>query len=548
MHEDYGKFADAVSLYREGKYLLAENICRKICQSDNPGASAWLLLGVLLGHKDEHAEAEKCCRRAISLQPDSWSAHYNLGIILTTAKRYKEAEEIFRTALQTWPNSAELYTELGNNLRLQGKPTDAHSCYLTSIQLNPQSATAHLNLGMLIQTEIGNLETALPHLRSAYALDNSLIQAKAAEAEILERLGNIQDAYECLQPLLQSGSVAGSVAVAFSSVSKHMGREQEAIEHLQNSISTFNPPVDRLFILYQHLGDLHERLGDYDAAFNYFTRANELSIQKDNSEELLDFMRNPGNRYSGLDLREARSTKSNSGILTFIVGMPRSGTSLVEQILAAHPDVTARGELSLLQKLSDKLLASETNHDQKHHCQELVKQYISKMHALSMHALSRRSIRITDKNPYNFLYLELIQELFPGARVIHCMRNPLDTCLSCYTHQFNGEMLSFTNTLRTLGLVYRRYQEFMAYWRENFKLPMLEIQYEDLVENFEYKARELTSFCDLEWSEQCLNFHKLKRVVHTASYNQVKQPVYRSSIHKWEKYAHHLQILRETLD
>jgi len=218
----------------------------------------------------------------------------------------------------------------------------------------------------------------------------------------------------------------------------------------------------------------------------------------------------------------------------FVVGMPRSGTTLVEQILASHPDVHGAGELNLLSEVSGGALFPTLG-------RELPAW--GRAYAERLAALAPGKRRVVDKMPSNFQFLGLIQLMLPNARIIHCRRDPIDTCLSCYSRKF-ADRQDFSYDLRDLGRYYRAYEDLMDHWRR--LLPhdrLLEVRYEDLVNDLRTEAERLVAFCGLEWNEACLDFHRTDRPVQTASVNQVRQPIYRSSVSRWKQYARHLEPL-----
>jgi hypothetical protein len=234
----------------------------------------------------------------------------------------------------------------------------------------------------------------------------------------------------------------------------------------------------------------------------------------------------------------------------FIVGMPRSGTSLVEQILASHPNVFGAGELRDLQRLAEELPARVGAKEAYPAC--LVRLDGSAACALAdeyLERIGRRSgaaLRVTDKMPLNFLHLGLIAALFPRARIVHCIRDPLDVCVSCYCQDFQGGP-NFLWDLTDLGKFHGEYERLMAHWGSVLPLPILEVVYEELVDNLEAVSRRLISFCGLDWDDRCLAYHQNARAVRTASLVQVRQPVYKSSVGRWRHYAPHLRPLLEAL-
>jgi hypothetical protein len=234
----------------------------------------------------------------------------------------------------------------------------------------------------------------------------------------------------------------------------------------------------------------------------------------------------------------------------FIVGMVRSGTSLVEQILASHPAVYGAGELpDIIQTVLSlhTVLGTEQHYPQ---CLSKLTQektdWLAQQYLGHLASLSPDAARVIDKMPGNFMHLGFIELLFPGARIIHCMRDPLDTCLSAYFQDFSRTH-QYSYDLSNLGAFYREYLRVMQHWREVLKLPMLEVRYEELVANQEAVTRRMVEFCGLEWDERCMQFHKAKRYVATASYDQVRQPLYNKSAGRWKHYERFLEPLRKGL-
>jgi hypothetical protein len=231
----------------------------------------------------------------------------------------------------------------------------------------------------------------------------------------------------------------------------------------------------------------------------------------------------------------------------FIVGMPRSGTSLVEQILAAHPAVFGAGELTAIGRIS--LLRNRAGLSYGGWLERLdgaALEGLAARYLRELRALAPGAERVTDKMPFNFLHLGLVELLFPRARVVHCVRNPLDTCLSCYCNGF-ADAYPFTRDLGALGAYYRGYAQLMQHWHATLRLPLHALSYEKLIAAPERVIRELVAFCGLPWDDACLRFHASARKVSTPSYHQVRKPLYASSVGRYKAYAEHLAPLREAL-
>ncbi len=289
--------------------------------------------------------------------------------------------------------------------------------------------------------------------------------------------------------------------------------------------------------------------GRYEEAFRHFERGNRLQAAEFDPEEHRTLIDRIISTFSAEFFATRPGWGNDSRMPILILGMPRSGTTLVEQILASHPDVTAGGELAYLGELS-RQLAEEI--DELEYPEAVAAASKAQVEALGQEYLRRLTVlskglpRVTDKLPHNFMRLGLVALSLPAAKVIHLRRHPLDTCLSIYFQNFDrGHAYSWD--LSHLGGYYREYERLLAHWRRVSPLKMLELQYEELVANQEQKTRELLEFCGLPWDSRCLRFWETERAVNTASLWQVRQPMYSRSVERWRHYETHLGPLKKAL-
>lgn len=306
-------------------------------------------------------------------------------------------------------------------------------------------------------------------------------------------------------------------------------------------------------MLHFSLGKVRDDLGEYTRAFEHYLEANRLKragIEYDEARQarfFRDFI-----RYCNAEfLRAHAGTGAASELPVFIVGMSRSGTTLVEQILGSHPEVHGAGELHFLRRcLRVELGPTDSDDELPARLASLDAaglRRVGERYAAALAELAPAARRITDKLPGNMALVGLIHLTLPRARIIHCVREPLDTCVSCFSKLFTTGH-AFSYDLRELGRFYRLYQELMHHWQTVLPLGrMLEVRYEDVVADMEGQARRLLEFCGLPWNAACLRFHENRRTVRTASLAQVRQPIYSGSVGRWRRYEKYLAPLQEAL-
>lgn len=315
-------------------------------------------------------------------------------------------------------------------------------------------------------------------------------------------------------------------------------------------------PPPRRAALHFALGRLLDRRDDIDGAFRHYHAGNRIKAA------LAPFDAAAHAAYTDrlIEIFDQRFFAERAGFGSpserpvFIVGMPRSGSTLVEQILSCHPDVTAAGEHDEMRRIARRLPEAVESTARFPDCVAAITPDIAAGLAAAYLASLERldpppgdARRVADKMLGNFLRLGLIALMFPNARVIHCRRDPLDTALSCYVQSFERGM-RFTYDLAHLGIAYRHYERLMAHWRRALPLAMLDVQYEALVADQEGTSRQIVDFCGLDWDPCCLAFHEKERQVRTASFWQVRQPLYASSVGRWRRYEAHLGPLIEALE
>jgi hypothetical protein len=298
------------------------------------------------------------------------------------------------------------------------------------------------------------------------------------------------------------------------------------------------------------LGKYYDSAEDYERAFHHYELANALQPAQFNQERQRRFLDDSIKVYSPSFIQRMPRATNRSKLPVFIVGMPRSGTSLVEQILASHPDVFGAGELGHIPRIAGQLMNEYHGLPEPLCFLKLTKQSlnaIAKQHLRCLQKYGGSAARVTDKMLDNVRYIGLIQQLFPEAQIIHCTRHPLDTCLSCFFANF-GAGNAYAYDLTMVGQYYLQYHRLMKHWESVLPGRILRVSYSQLVQDQEATSRKLLEFCGLEWNEHCLEFYNTDRLVLTLSYDQVRQPIYTRSLGRWKRYEKYLRQLREVLE
>ena len=548
LHPDY---ADALAnlgnlLIIEGKAAEAEDCLRRAIglSPGNPGYHN--NLGTVLMARHDNAAAEGSFREALRIKPDFVEALNGLGLALAQRGRHDEAVRGFREALHIQPENAAVLTNLGYMLFGDDRLDEAEACYRQALRSQPDYAQARLKLAQSM-VERGAFEAALEAYDAVLESRPASVMAWAGKAKVLDQIRDHGAVDGIVRRFVTDETVPASFAEIYARTASRQGSRAEAVGRLERQLSRATPSPDDRRLLHFALGQLHDDLGHYDEAFENYSQANALRPTNYDpadavrtADRIISFF---GRERLGAGPRAA----SRVELPVFIVGMPRSGTSLVEQILSCHPKVFGAGESGDMARLSKALLPGLIDGGgapgpvDRDRLDEAAERHVAKLRGLGPGAE-----RVTDKTPFNFYHLGLIALLFPGARIVHCVRDPLDTCLSCYFQNFGtGNLYSFD--LAHTGSFYRQYDRLMAHWREHLDLPLLEVRYEEHVAEPERVCRALLAFLDLEWDPACLDFHESRRVVKTASQDQVRRPIYTSSAGRWRNYAHHLEALKREL-
>ncbi len=504
-------------------------------------------LGELLRRLGRLAEAEDALECVVRADPEHAVYRLSLGRVLNAQAKWHAAEEQFQKTIAVQPDNAEAWLHLGICRHGRSQFGSASEAYRKAIELNPGMADAHASLGKAL-ADCGELEEAEQCYRKALQLDPSHQPSLSGIALMANLRGDYAEALKILEPVVKGSEINPQLLVVYTRLKRRAGDHQEAIEILEDLLPRIGSKViavDARFCL----GDLYNDLGEYDTAFNYYREGNRAGLAGFDLEQHQSFVNSLITFFDAATISQLPRATLTTERPVFIVGMPRSGTSLVEQILASHPLVYAAGERLAIDQLrinmsgmlgTDRLYPECLQEANTEFLNTAGEQYLETIGGDS------KALRVTDKLPANFLHLGLIQLLLPAARVINCTRNSLDTALSCYFQNF-GSLMPYTQDLDAIGGCYIEYRRIMDHWKQVLDIPILDICYEELVSDQEGQTQRLLRFLNLPWDDRCLEFYKIDRIVHTASYAQVKEPIYNRSVGRYRHYEKHLDQLKQQL-
>jgi tetratricopeptide (TPR) repeat protein len=503
----------------------------------NPGyAEAHSNLGNALRVIGALEESAASCRRALEIRPDFAEAHNNLGNALRDLEDLQAAAQSYLRALALRPKFAEAHNNLGTVLRTAGKLEAAETHFRRALELMPDFVGAHDNLGVVLRMKSRTAEAEV-HLRRAHALKPDFAATVAHLAEVHADRGEFAEAEQLFE---RAQSMQPSLTEAWAGIPtmrRMTAGDSPWLAQVQRFVAQSLRPREEARLRYA-LGKYFDDLKDYPQAFENYRRANELAKSfTPQFDRLLmtQAVERTTQFYQRQWIGRTQVDASASRRPVFVVGMPRSGTTLAEQILASHPDVFGAGELTFWSRAAQQTFwgnaAAPARGIDAGTAHRLAGEYLQLLQQLSADAS-----RVVDKLPGNFLQLGLIHATLPHARIIHMQRNPIDTCLSIYFQSFSAEH-AYANDLSGLAYYYLEYARLMRHWRGTLTPEaLLEVPYEQLVEDPETWSRRMVEFIGLPWDPACLEFHRTHRTVVTASRWQVRQKMSKSSVERWRNY------------
>ncbi|RWO91977.1 sulfotransferase [Mesorhizobium sp.] len=491
----------------------AQDLCLRVLErTPNHPLALYILGTIYLGYDDERAL--RYFARAVGEEPKNPYYHLSLGEAYVKVSEYSPAIKHMQYALELQPGLIEALCALGRTYTAFDKPDMALPLYEKALKINRDHPKVRAGLASAL-SGLGRMDEAAAYLKQAIA---RRIGVPAAYNDLVQTRSFTEEPEE-LQSIL-----------------RELGNPKLGSEGAQQ--------------LHHAAGKVLNDLKRYDEAFDHFNKAKQASGQRFDVDLYRRWVDSMIETFTPDFLADRAGYGNPSEAPVFVVGMPRSGTTLTEQICASHPDVHGAGELSKLSRVANaiglKTLSAGDLSQPITSITEDLSRTLAEEHLSYLRERAPSALRVVDKTPHNFELIGLIGLLFPNARIIHCRRDAIDNCVSCFVLNFS-EAHSYNTDLTTLGLYYREYDRLMRHWNGVFPGLIFENRYEKLVDDQEAQSRRLIDYLGLPWDDACLRFFDRDGSVNTPSRWQVRQPIYKSSVKRWKNYENEIQPLIQSL-
>ena len=504
---------------------------------------AWKILNIVFQKTGQISESLNVIKKIIHITPQDAFAHYNLGNTYGQLREFLKAEESYRKAISLKPNFAEAYYNLGTVLENNFKLEEAEKYYRQAISLKPDFVEAYINLGIVLE-HLGKINEAEIFFKKVIVLKPNFAEAYHNLGNNLEKQGKLKNAQINFEKAIFINPGLANAHRQLSSIKK-FDRYDDQYHLLQKLYLDKNISDEQLCHINFSLAKIYEDLENFEKAFKHFTEGNK--IQK----KLLNYnIKKDINLFNQIKLnfqkfkKNIHSIKKDKSDLIpiFIIGMPRSGTTLVEQIISSHSEVKGLGELPFVLQFGSQILKGLLEYNS-----ETVLTFRNN-YLKKIKNLSDKSLIITDKMPQNFLFIGLIAASFPEAKILHIKRNQAAVCWANYKQLFKSKDVGYSYSINDIIKYYRLYEDLMKFWKKLFKNKIYEVNYESLTVNHEDEIKKLIKYLDLNWEEGCLSPEKNKRSVLTASNIQIRNKIFQGSSQKWKKYKPFLNGTLDNLD
>ena len=496
------KFENLKKKFLENKNEEVIKECKSILK-ENKIDVFYNLLCLAYNNKGKTNKAIDVMNEALKHNPKNVDFYNNIGMSYKNVYKYKKAEDFYIKGLELDQNNLKILNNLGNLKKSLYKTDEAAKIFEKILSIQPNAITVIYNLALLYS-----------------------------------QMGKFEESKELLKKMLTIKSELTMADRMISQTTKYNENHPHFL-NMKKKLSMMKLSDNSLLHLHYALGKAYNDQKDYEKSFENYKKANHLSKKLSNynfesDKKKFAFIKD---KFSSLD---SLKLKTNSRSFLFIIGLPRSGTSLTEQILSSHQNVFGGGELPYMEKIFKNYIETKKNLDENDllRCKKDYIEFTS--------SLDDSNKFFTDKAPLNFFYLGFIIKFLPNSKFINLIRNPIDNCWSMYKNCFPTK-INFADDLVDLVNYHKQYQSLMNFWKKFFPNHIYDLQYENLVKNTKTEVKNLLRFCSLDWDENCLNHHKNKRAIKTISFNQAREPIYKSSVKSFSGYENYLEPLKELI-
>ena len=517
--------------YQNGRFYDAEKLAVSITNEFPKHQFGWKVLGAVLRATGRKSKAVDANQTAVALSPHDAEAHSNLGITLQELGRLDEAEASYTQAIALKPDFAEAHYNLGNTLKALGRLDEALASYTQAIALESDYAEAHSNLGITLKA-LGRLDEALASYTQAIALKPDYAEAHSNLGNTLKALGRLDEA---LASFTQAIALKPDFAEAhrmLTSMKKFDAQDEQYSKMLELYLDKNISEEQRCHINFG-LAKACEDLGNFEQAYTHYSQGNMLRKKLLNYDinQDVELFKQLKSSYPGIVENSLEPDNLSKNLIpVFILGMPRSGTTLVEQIISSHWQVTGAGELNFVDQFGAGIATGITKVNNES-LLDFRQNYLNKLQNVS-----KENLIVTDKMPLNFRYIGLLAAAFPEAKIIHVKRNPAAVCWANYKQYFVSKSIGYCYAIDDVISYHKLYENLMDFWTSTLSERIYNLDYELLTVNQESETRRLIEYLGLDWDEKCLSPQSNTRSVSTASNLQVRQKVYQGSSEQWRKY------------
>ena len=498
----------------------------------------------------DYISAEVKAKKLIKKFPNFQAVYNLLGLCLQSQKKFLEAIKYYKIAIQNNPNFFVAINNLGLTYHNMYDLKNAQHYYERAIEINPKFTHPISNLGN-VKKELNNYEEAIKCYKLALSIDNKLYIVLHNLGMAYQALGKFEESKKYFESVLKINPKFTRADRSLSMSLKY-DINNPHLKIMENKIKDQSLNNFQKIELYFGLGKAYEDIKNYKKSFENYKLGNKIKRDtiKYQINDDVKLFENIKNSFSNINFQNLENVGNKSNKMIFILGMPRSGTTMVEQIIANHKNVYGAGELrDLTQIIKENFLVNDKiKFPEKLNIKD--QNFFNNMGTKYLENLDRYDTNknyITDKAPLNFKWIGLIKLILPKSKIIHCTRDPKDICLSLFKNFFEGE-LNFSYSLEEAGKYYKLYQNLMEFWKQLLPDFIYDISYEKLVENQEFESRKLLDFCNLDWDKNCLTFYKNKRGIVTASFAQARKPIYKNSVNSWQNYKNELLPMFKILE